>query len=52
MITTSKEHYRKVKDVPWILSKTLTSVQTSNQITLLKSTAWVIHGFQNIDKFS
>jgi len=27
MISVSKEHYRKVKDVPWILSKVITSIQ-------------------------
>jgi len=52
IITISKERYRKVKDVPWTLSKNITSVQESDQKTLSKNTAWVTYGFQNIDKVS
>ncbi|KYN29538.1 DNA repair and recombination protein pif1, mitochondrial, partial [Trachymyrmex cornetzi] len=53
MITISKQRYRKVKDVSWTLSKVITSVQESGQKKVpLKNTAWVICGFQNIDKIS
>jgi len=52
MITISKERYYKVKDVPWTLSKIITSVQKSNKNPPLKNNAWVIRGFQNIDKVS
>ncbi|KAL6254311.1 hypothetical protein P5V15_014360 [Pogonomyrmex californicus] len=52
MITVSKERYRKVKDVPWILLKTITSVQESDQKALSKDTKWIMYGFQNIDKIS
>jgi len=37
IITISKERCRKVKDVPWTLSKTITSVQESDQKTLAKN---------------
>jgi len=33
IITVSKERYHKVKDVPWILSKILTSAQESDEKT-------------------
>jgi len=41
IITISKERYRKVKDVPWTVSKTITSVQESDKKTLAKNTAWI-----------
>ncbi|XP_018308806.1 LOW QUALITY PROTEIN: ATP-dependent DNA helicase PIF1-like [Mycetomoellerius zeteki] len=52
MITISKQRYCRVKDVSWRLSKIITSVQESGQKAPLKSTAWIIRGFQNTDKVS
>ncbi|KYN13100.1 ATP-dependent DNA helicase PIF1 [Trachymyrmex cornetzi] len=53
IITISKQRYCKVKDVSWTLPKVITSVQESCQKeALLKNTAWIIRGFQNIDKVS
>jgi len=52
MITISKKRYRKIKDVPWILSKIITSVQETNEKIPPKYTFWVMEGFQNIDKVS
>jgi len=51
IITVSKERYHKVKDVPWILSKIITSAQESDEKTR-QSTGWILRGFQNIDKVS
>jgi len=51
IITVSKECYRKVKDIPWVLSKRIASVQESNE-KAPQSTGWVLRGFQNIDKVS
>ncbi|KYN02844.1 ATP-dependent DNA helicase PIF1 [Cyphomyrmex costatus] len=53
IIAISKQRYRKVKDVSWTLSKIITSVQESGQKEApIKRTAWIIRGFQNIDKVS
>jgi len=52
MITISKERYCKIKDIPWILSKIITSVQETNEKIPPKSTFWVMRGFQNVDKVS
>jgi len=51
IITVSKERYHKVKDVPWTLSKIITSAQESDEKTR-QSTGWILRGFQNIDKVS
>jgi len=50
MIYISKDCYRKVKDVPWTLSKIITSVQELNEKVQSKSTAWVMRGLQNVNK--
>ncbi|KYM98499.1 ATP-dependent DNA helicase PIF1 [Cyphomyrmex costatus] len=53
IISISKQRYRKVRDVSWTLSKIITSVQESGQKEApIKRTAWIIRGFQNIDKVS
>jgi len=52
MISISKEHYRKVKDVLWTLSKVITSIQQNCQDKKSQQNVWIIHGFQNIDKVS
>jgi len=52
IITISKERYHKIKDVPWTLSKTIISVQQSNQKIRQSTARWVIHGLQNTDKVS
>jgi len=51
MITISKERYRKIKDIPWILSKIITSVQETNE-EIPKNTFWVMRAFQKVDKVS
>ena len=54
IITVSKKRYSKVKDVPWILSKVIDSVQENCQTKKLlqKNVSWVLHGFQNTDNAS
>jgi len=52
IITISKERYHKIKDVPWTLSKTIISVQQSNQKIRQSTARWVIHSLQNTDKVS
>jgi len=52
MINISKDRYCKVKDVPWTLSKIITSVQELNGKVQSKNTAWVMRGLQNVDKVS
>ncbi|XP_026826367.1 ATP-dependent DNA helicase PIF1-like [Ooceraea biroi] len=53
IITVGKERYRKVKDVPWALSKVSTSIQENYQNQKLRqNVVWVLHGFQNTDNVS
>jgi len=53
IITVSKKRYRKVKDVSWILSKVIVSIQENCQNKKLQqNVAWVLHGFQNTDNIS
>jgi len=53
IITISKERYRKIKDVPWISSKTIIPFKSRiKKESLSKSNAWIIHDFKNIDKIS
>jgi len=52
IISVSKERYRKVKDVPWTLSKAITSIQQNCQDQKFQQNVWIIRGFQNMDKVS
>ncbi|XP_026826302.1 ATP-dependent DNA helicase PIF6-like [Ooceraea biroi] len=53
IITVAKERYRKVKDVPWALSKVSASIQENYQNKKLRqNVAWVLHGLQNTDNVS
>ena len=52
VITISKERYHKVKDTPWTLWKTITSVQQSDQKVRRSTACWILRGFQNTDKVS
>lgn len=52
IITVSKEHYFKVKDIRWALSKVIASVKSNSDTRIQHSIVCVIHGFQNTDKIS
>jgi len=51
IITISNECYRKVKDIPRVLSKKIVFAQESDE-KAPQCTDWVLRGFQNIDKIS
>lgn len=55
MIIIAKEHYHKVKDALWALSKVVALFKSSLNYKVQcrsNSTAWIIYGFQNTDKVS
>jgi len=41
MIFVSKEHYRKVKNVPWTLSKVITFIQQNCQDQKYQQNVWI-----------
>jgi len=52
-IPVSTERYRKVRDVPWTMSKVIASVQEDGQNQKVqKNIVWILRGFQNADNVS